>query len=158
METVRELLTPQLRRLVAACLVPMLVITCGEQGGAPSSSAAADAYLAALGARDLAAMRRIVPPDFDAEQAIAEKLDKYAGIDVGSLRRQYVPNDITPKFVQVVITADTPAFEDVIHVMRLGRKWFVSLGRLRGFTPGPTTQIRGPATYDASHDERHIRR
>jgi hypothetical protein len=128
--------------LAAACLVAILGVACAEQGGASSASAVADAYLAGLAAHDPAAIRRVVPPDFDAEQAIAEKLAKYEGVNVGSLRRDYVPNDITPNHVKVVITADTPAFEDVVHVMRQGRRWYVSLGRLRGFTPGPTAQIR----------------
>lgn len=150
----RSLSTAPTTQLAAAWLVALMCVACAEPGGASSASAAADAYLAGLSARDAAAIRRIVPPDFDAEQAIAEKLEKYAGVDVGSLRRDYVPNDITPNHVKVVITADTPGFEDVIHVERRGRKWYVSLGRLRGFTPGPTAQIR---PYDASRDDGHIR-
>jgi hypothetical protein len=146
MQDLRSLVRAPIWGLAAALLVALVGVACAEQSGAASPSAAADAYLAALGARDPAAMRRIVPPDFEAEMAIVEKLQKYAGIDVGSLNRAYVPHDVTPNIVKVVITADAPLFEDVISVQRFGRTWYVTLGRLRGFTPGPTAQIRPPST------------
>ena len=98
-----------------------------------------------MGAGDTAAVRRIVPPDFDADQAIADKLMKYVGLDVSSLRTEYAPNDISPNHVRVLITGDTPPFGDVIYLERRGRQgWYVALGRVRGFTPGPTAQIRPP--------------
>jgi hypothetical protein len=126
-------------------LVAILVSACGQNGGATSPTSAAEAYLGALGAHDAAALRRIAPPDFDSEQAVTEKIDKYARVDIGRLRREYVPHDVTPNIVTVRITADSPTFEDIIQVQRFGNAWYVLLGKLRGYTPGPTSQTRPPA-------------
>jgi hypothetical protein len=123
----------------------ILVIGCGPSGGAPSATSAVDAYLRALGSNDPTALRRVAPPDFDSEQAIAEKIDKYARIEVGRLRQEYVPHDVTPNIVTVRITADPLSFEDIIQVQRFGTTWYVLLGKLRGYTPGPTSQTRAPA-------------
>jgi hypothetical protein len=133
-------------RWSASLLVALVVLGCGSQRGAPSASSATDAYLSALRARDARALERVVPPDFDAREAIAQKLEIYARVDVEALRATYVPHDITPNIVTVRISCDAPAFNDVIEVQRFGREWYVMLGTLRGFTPGPTAQIR-PASH-----------
>lgn len=144
-------------RSAVALLIVLLTVACAGASGASSASAAVDAYLAALSARDAPALRQLVPPDFDAGVAIAEKLDKYAGVDVASLRRSYVPHSVTPNIVEVAIRAEMPPFEDLISVQRFGRSWYVVLGRMRGFIPGPTTGTRPPSTYDSPRDDRRFR-
>lgn len=144
-------------RSAVALLIVLLTVACSGASGASSVSAAVDAYLAALNARDPAALRQLAPPDFDAEVAIAEKLDKYAGVDLASLRRSYFPHSVTPNIVEVAIRAEMPPFEDLISIQRFGRSWYVVIGRMRGFTPGPTTGTRPPAPYDSPRDDRRFR-
>lgn len=127
-------------------VITIALLSCDlSASGAPTATDAADAYVAALQSRDAEALRRTAPPDFDTEAAAAEKLAKYAGIDLGAIARAYIPDEMTPNIVTVRFTVATvPTFGDSVSLQRFGNRWYVMLGRVRGYTPSTTTGPRPP--------------
>ncbi|GLW78699.1 hypothetical protein [Actinokineospora globicatena] len=132
---------------MGALLVAVLV-GCGSTGGADSSEAAVDSYIAALNARDEGALRALGgSEDPETKTGIAERLAEFGGRDVRVTSRElkdYVPGKAVAQ-VSGTMSGGQPYRERLALYSRDDR-WFVDLQPDKAATPGgaiPTLGAHG---------------
>jgi hypothetical protein len=130
----------KLLTVFAAALLASLGAACAERG-ASSAEDAAQRYLAAATRGDVPGIVALTPTEFDSKDAARAKADAYEPVRGATFDIAYKPHDQLPAIVTVELVARGTAFRDTVNVQKIGRRWYLTIGRYTDPPlPGPTAR------------------
>lgn len=121
-------------RVSLLAALALLAGCAGPTNGAETPRAAVDAYVAALNAKDVAALERLAPPRVSATEDIQRRLEAHGGKGI-ELDVADIVEGISPKKVMTARlrgrTAAGPSYEDQLTLTSTNDddRWNVVLGR-----------------------------
>ncbi|MDA5281212.1 hypothetical protein [Streptomyces sp. Isolate_45] len=121
--------------IVTGAALALLLTGCssdtGPNAGPESERAAADAYIAALNAKDTQALRALAPPGNDAAAEATDRVDRLGGRGL-RLQNVEVQHDFGPDVASALLVttaADGSAGEERIVLTRIDGRWYITLGQ-----------------------------
>lgn len=117
----------------------LLVVSCGGNDRRTPTDLV-QAYVAAAASGRERELLELIPADFNASREVAEKIQLWRGADIAAVQIESEPNPVSPYLIHVRLSA--PTVRDEIDVQQFGDRWYVMLGKKRGFSPGPTAATR----------------